>query len=326
MDMIKGAKKVMDKHVRPGEDVLIVTTTNQEASVPNVLALAAQARGANEVVVASIAPRSKQAPDVPKCIIEAAKVADVIFSTSKQSLCYTSLTSIAGKSGGKVRHISMDIIPEMLVSGAIHADYDEVRKTVLKLCRIMERSKKGRVTTDLGTDIKFEIGRKCCEFFGIPHSTGFMPWWASVPDGEAMTAVFEDTAEGKLVVDVSTVSSYEALPSHVLSQPIEMEIKNGTVVNVKGGAEAKELKKVLDESSDRNAWRISEFSIGANPMSEIRARHEDKRRLGTIHFAIGSNNFFGGKIKSKVHVDLVVNKPTIILDKKTIMEKGKLLV
>ena len=78
--------------------------------------------------------------------------------------------------------------------------------------------------------------------------------------------------------------------------------------------------------SDAYAWRLCEFAFGTNPMAEFHARHEDKKHLGTCHFAIGGNDTSGGKIKSKVHVELVINRPTIILDKKTIMEKGELLV
>lgn len=320
MELIKGAKKVMNFHVKPGEDVLIVTTTDQEAVIPNALALAVQMAGANEVVVASILSRSKEKPDVPKSVLEAAKNSDIVFRTSKSSLAYTSITPMAGKSGGKLRSISMDITPEQLKSGGIMADYNKIRELTLKLCNI-ENSKQARVITDAGTDLTFRLGRKCCEFYGIPHGTGMMPWWASAPDGEAMTAPIEDTAEGKLVIDVSLVSCIEALPSYILAQPIELEIKKSTIVDIKGGAEAAALKKVL-EKSDENSRKLCEFAIGTNPESKIYGRHEDKKRLGTCHFAIGTNEAFGGKIKSGVHVDLVANNPTIILDGKTIIKKG----
>lgn len=324
-DLIKGAKRIMDLHVKPGEDVLIVATTDKEEIIPDVLALAAQAAGANEVVVASIPPRSARTPDVPKCIIEAVRKSDVVFSTSKASLVFTSITKVAGESGGKVRHIAVGVMADQLKSGGIWADYNKVREVTLRLCRIMEKSRQGWVTTERGTDLTFRIGRSCCEFFGIPHATKIMPWWASAPCGETMTAIIEDTPQGKLVTDVSIVSSSEALPSCILSQPVELEIKDGTVVDIKGGLEAATLRKVLEES-DKNAWRISEFALGTNPEAKIFGAHEDKKRLGTCHFALGSNDYFGGKIKSKMHVDLVANKPTVILDKKTVMKNGKLLV
>ncbi len=187
----------------------------------------------------------------------------------------------------------------------------------------MEKSKKGRVITDAGTDVTFDLGRSCCEFYGIPHGTGAMPWWAGAPDGETMTAIIEDTAEGRIVIDRAVVSSYTPLPSCILTQPIELEVNKGIVTSIRGGAEAATLRKVL-ETCDANAWRLCEFAFGTNPLAEYHGRHEDKKRLGTCHFAIGGNDTFGGKIKCKVHVDLVVDKPTIILDKKTIMKNGKL--
>jgi len=49
--------------------------------------------------------------------------------------------------------------------------------------------------------------------------------------------------------------------------------------------------------------------------------------LGTAHLAIGNNTSMpGGNTYSEIHLDGVFNKPTIWLDGKLLMEKGKILI
>jgi len=51
---------------------------------------------------------------------------------------------------------------------------------------------------------------------------------------------------------------------------------------------------------------------------------EDEKVLGTVHFAIGSN--YDQDALALIHSDGIVKNPTIIIDGKTIMAKGKMLL
>ncbi|MFH1664411.1 MAG: aminopeptidase, partial [archaeon] len=54
---------------------------------------------------------------------------------------------------------------------------------------------------------------------------------------------------------------------------------------------------------------------------------EDEKVLGTAHLAIGNNtSMTGGTTYSEIHLDGVFTKPTIWLDGKLFMEKGKILI
>jgi leucyl aminopeptidase (aminopeptidase T) len=46
----------------------------------------------------------------------------------------------------------------------------------------------------------------------------------------------------------------------------------------------------------------------------------------TIHVAFGSNNTFGGKVSAGVHIDAVVLEPTVYVDNRLIMDKGRLVI
>jgi leucyl aminopeptidase (aminopeptidase T) len=53
---------------------------------------------------------------------------------------------------------------------------------------------------------------------------------------------------------------------------------------------------------------------------------EDKKLLGTVHFALGDNRSLGGEVESSVHLDGLMLKPTVIADQEVVVENGKVLI
>ena len=49
---------------------------------------------------------------------------------------------------------------------------------------------------------------------------------------------------------------------------------------------------------------------------------EDKKLYGAVHIATGN----GSGLRSNIHVDGIIRRPTIVVDNKTILEGGKILV
>ncbi|MBW2149957.1 MAG: aminopeptidase, partial [Deltaproteobacteria bacterium] len=76
-----------------------------------------------------------------------------------------------------------------------------------------------------------------------------------------------------------------------------------------------------------NAANIAEFAIGANPAARITGViNEDKRRIGTVHIAVGDNMTLGGRVRSNIHYDILFFDPTVQLDDETVVESGKLVI
>ena len=61
------------------------------------------------------------------------------------------------------------------------------------------------------------------------------------------------------------------------------------------------------------------------PLSYYPFCEEDEKAYGTCHIALGNNIGFGGKVDVPLHIDCVIKKPTIFLDDKIIMKKGRLV-
>lgn len=69
-----------------------------------------------------------------------------------------------------------------------------------------------------------------------------------------------------------------------------------------------------------------EFAIGTNPNARLIGNlAEDKKLLGTVHFAIGDNKSLGGVVESSVHLDGLMLKPTVLIDEKALVKAGRLL-
>ncbi|ELY56024.1 leucyl aminopeptidase (aminopeptidase T) [Natronococcus amylolyticus DSM 10524] len=110
-----------------------------------------------------------------------------------------------------------------------------------------------------------------------------------------------------------------------LSEPITLEIEDGFVTDVNGGEQADELRTLIKES-DENAGNLAEFAIGTNPKAKLIGNlAEDKKRAGTVHFAIGDNESLGGSLKSEIHLDGVVRTPTVYLDDQVVVDDGELV-
>lgn len=137
----------------------------------------------------------------------------------------------------------------------------------------------------------------------------------NLPSGEAYIAPLEGTAEGQILIDGSIAGIGK------LSEPLLLTIEQGRIVKAEGEAGP----QLLGMLGDKDGRLLCEFGVGTNDKARITGVIlEDEKVYGTIHVAFGSNNTFGGTIMAGVHIDGLVKEPTVYLDGKLIMEKGKL--
>jgi hypothetical protein len=50
----------------------------------------------------------------------------------------------------------------------------------------------------------------------------------------------------------------------------------------------------------------------------------DEKAAGTAHIALGSSLFMGGMVDASIHCDMVTQRPTIRIDGKVVVERGRL--
>jgi leucyl aminopeptidase (aminopeptidase T) len=73
------------------------------------------------------------------------------------------------------------------------------------------------------------------------------------------------------------------------------------------------------EEADEGARNLAEApSLGTNPDMELTGvQTTDKKKLGTINFAIGDNVSLGGTVESDLHLDGIVLNGTLEFDGET---------
>jgi len=316
IELIKYAKIPIELNKKGVREVAILTDTGREFEVAEALAAAAFEIGIEPTIM--IMPARPVHGMEPTVIMSNGVLGSqmMMFATST-GMAHTECVRTALKKG--IKYIGMpDITIETLTNGAATADYNEVGRITAAVAKILTKGSSVHITSDAGTDLKFSIkGRKALELAGFfkPRSI------ACFPDGECPVAPLEKTANGTLVID----SSVHQIGR--VEKPVVMKVKNGFVTAIEGGSEAQALLNILKTRGDKNSFNLGEFAVGTNPCARISENvSEDKKRLGSIHMALGDNVSLGGHSPSATHIDGIMGYPSLWIDNKQIIDCGKLLI
>ena len=219
-----------------------------------------------------------------------------------------------------IRFASMPLFEPFMFYTSLQANWNAVARRSTEVASLLTDAEEVRVICPSGTDITFSVkGREGLADTGKLCSPGD---FGNLPAGEAFIAPVEGTASGRFITHYA--------PDRKLKEPVVLEVENGQVKRV-SGEEA--FSNFLNQLIHRepNAGNIAEFGVGTNERAErFDNILEAEKILGTSHIAIGDNSSFGGKVRANVHIDLLIEKPTVILRagerEVKLMEEGELLV
>jgi len=319
MAIMKGARIAVETCMKlKPEETVVVVTDSKMVKLAEAFAYAAAYLGA-KTVTTIMAPTKQHAAEPPEPVAEAMKAGDVLLLPTTMSLSHTEARRAATKQGARIA--SMPTITEDMMSvGGLTANYKEVAALTKKVGTRMKSAKNVNITTPSGTSIKMSVeGRPAMDDTGLYHQRGD---WGNLPAGEVCLAPVEGTTNGIFVID-SLVDTALHLS---ITRPLRVTVKDGWAKKFEGPDTA-QLLKIL-ETSDKNAYNIAELGIGTNAKARVIGNVlEDEKVLGTVHIAVGDNTSFqGGHTKSNIHLDGILFKPTVTVDKKLLMKDGRLLV
>jgi len=275
--------------------------------------VAAMLRGAleelsGEVVVVEMSPRRVHGEEPPACVAAAMASADVVVAATSRSLSHTSARKRACEAGARVASMP-GITPEMLRSGAMLADYSQVRELAERVAEVLSRGERIRIRSPSGTDFEASIaGRKGMADTGMIHRPGD---FGNLPAGEGFIAPVEESCSGVVAFDCS----FSGIG--VLEEPLVLRVERGRLLNPPAA-----LEEAFRSESSR--W-VAEIGIGTNPSAVLRGNVlEDEKVLGTVHVAFGDNHTFGGRVEAEVHLDGVLSAPDVWVDGEKLVEEGRL--
>ncbi|QHS16090.1 aminopeptidase [Halopenitus persicus] len=315
LEMASAARGIVEDclNVQEGEEVLVIADP-RKVEVARSIATAANAIDA-EVVTAVMPLLESHGNEPLDMVADAMETADVAFTCTTHAITHTRARLRAAEAGTRTG-ILRSVTEDMMVEGAMTVDFETLRRRTEALADIITEADHAHVTSDKGTDVEFSI--EGCQSFSLDGYFHEEYGFATLPPGEAPTHPKEGTANGTIVIDVSMDNIGQ------LEEPIELTLEDGFVVDVDGGADAEELEAIF-EANDANGRNLAEFAIGTNPKAKLIGNlAEDKKRAGTIHFAVGDNESLGGSTKSDIHLDGVIRTPTVRLDDTVVVDDGRL--
>lgn len=293
------------------ESCLIVADTEKESIGRDFFEFARKITSKVKLIVMS--PTIEHGVEPPDDIAEQMLLYDVEFLITSKSLSHTKARRQATEKG--VRIASMPTVTEDIINRCCDIDYDLLKQKSQKLYKLLQCARTLRVTTKLGTDIEFAIGKN--KWFGENGGSFDFPGaFGNLPEGEVSFAPFD--CNGQYIVDVS----FPGLG--ILESPITFKVKNGFAYKITG-YKSEQIIKRLDLVGER-AYKIAELGIGLNPKAKVIGLVlEDEKVCGTIHIALGNNMSYGQDNDVPLHLDGVISSPDIYADDRMIMQDGKFI-
>jgi leucyl aminopeptidase (aminopeptidase T) len=316
--LASSAKKIVDQiiHVKSNDKVLVVTD-EAKLSIGRAFTDVCRALGA-ETVMSIMATTGQHGNEPPASVASAMAASDVVFAPTTYALTHTRARVNAYKAGCRVV-ILRGVDEEMMIKGAMAVDPAEIKEITARVAKAVEGSREIRVTSSAGTDVRFSAwGRKVFRLDGyFQEEMGF----AALPGGECPMSPLEGTTEGTIVFDYSMDGIGR------LREPLVLDVRKGQVQSVSGSPEEMHFLQNLFER-DQNARNIAEFSVGTNPGARLIGNlAEDKKALGTVHFALGNSLSLGGHVEARVHLDGLLLVPTVITENgRVLVDRGKITV
>lgn len=266
---------------------------------------------------------------LPKIVLGALREADsVVIMGSDLDILFSENFKAMLREGKRVVALPY-LTTEELFFRLLPDNHDEIsalQAVSKKYHGLLDRAKQARITSEKGTDIRMELGqyRTNCSSGVVEKGVGFVGGMEILPAGQVTRVPNEHSANGTVVVDRS-IGAHEY---DRLQEAITIKVENGFATEIGGGNEAKRLRKFLDGLDDPNLFNLTELGIGVNPRCKFTgqaAPAEDTHTEGCVSVALGCDVHLGGEVKAKAHMDSTMWFPTLELDGKIVVEKGKLV-
>ena len=314
--MGKISDKLLDVNLgmKSGEKLLIVTEP-EKISIAETIAASAYRKDIEPVILIMM-PREFDSAEPPKIIAEAMKASDAFLSVVGKSITHTNAVKDAIGNGSR-GIVLTQFSEDMMIHGGMECDFEKQAQLCKDMANALAGANHVHLTTPYGTDLTFSAtGRRGNALYCLVEPGQF----STAPTIEANVSPIEGTAQGKIVAD----ASFPYIGIGLLEEPIEFDVVDGFITDIRGGHQAEMLADNLESMNDPNVYNIAELGIGLNPDCRfIGLMLEDEGVFGSVHIGIGTSVNLGGTLKAACHYDAIMTKPTVVVDGRTILKDGE---
>jgi leucyl aminopeptidase (aminopeptidase T) len=218
---------------------------------------------------------------------------------------------------------------QRMMSAASRVDPNSLRKKGKKVAAKLQGSDRVHITSPNGTDLQLSVkGRKAIVNDAIVDEQDMTQgaFRASIPDGSVEIAVVENSANGKVVLDVPTPMAEDLfLPTPWVGRMIRelsWTFHDGRVTSFEGDKNAEALREEWEAfSGDKD--RIAILSVGLNPRAKL-GFLVNRIVEGAVGIAIGGNMHLGGVNRPGFSYVGSIARATFEVEGAVLVENGKL--
>jgi len=242
---------------------------------------------------------------------------DVIIGATNYSIVTKPAVKVAVRSGARFLSLPMSTNDDrsILEYDFLTMDPQKSRAVAQELLAFIKGAEHLRVTTKLGTDLRFrKIGREASYFNGMAKDgRGF-----ASSSFEVYVPIEEDQTSGTGVLDGSL--GYLGK----VDKPFKILFEGGRITEIEQSPCGTKLSKYIEDFNDPRMYHTAEFGIGTNSFSHCDGNCyiEDESSYGTFHIGFGRNIALGGEFEADGHFDIIFLEPTIYADEQMIMKDG----
>jgi len=310
--------------VKKGETVVITADLPVEPALAEALSRAASGVGAKRLTVWMDAPAgvSEAAdPDLPQeALVGLLSAADVWIELNHHWLLYSNIYYQAMKNNRKLRHMELTGSDcRTLIDCVGNIDYPAMAAFTVLLRDKIKAGCRFRMTSAKGEDVRFvnQAVQPVSAKLGLADQPGTHLFvgqigWLPEPDSINGAIVFD----GSIAPDIG-----------VLSEPIVMNVKEGAVIGISGGRQAKQYEAWLKSYDHPQMLRVAHTGIGFNPGAQVAGNILlDQRYWGSTTWgfgSIGAGLLPPEGVKAPAHSDAVCLDTTLEVDGALWMQDGE---
>ena len=306
-------------NVKPGEKLLVLADTWTDMDIAEACLNAGIVAGADAQLLVIPRMAATDTTEFNASTAGAIIGADVVLGLCETMFVEKEATKVARKTGTRVTATNVTGMEDFAIEGINDVDYERMIEIARTIGDIWQKTRLCRVTSELGTDISFDLrGRPIDIGDGTVSEPGESDFFPGV---SVSNAPIESTINGVIVVDGNVP------PGRLVNTPVTVTVKNGVITNIEGGADAASLRAHFERTGDPIATHLCHFTLGLNPRAVTSGSiHQDEHVLGAVTFGFGDQDpGFGGDVPDcGVHCDLVLNTATIDCDGQRMCEDNKL--
>jgi len=305
--------------LKPGETFVITADTETDPLVVDAVATAAFTIGAKPMVIWTASPliEGKLADSMLpiESLTGALRGANAWLQLNNKPILYSTPGQVAMKENKNLRYLGFNgATISMMVRCIGRVDYPNLKRFLQGVADLTNKAKHIRMTNSAGTDVEFD---------NIPgFNVGIQDGYADEPGIHWLAGQIGWLPDSKSINGVIVFDGSLGPPCGVLSEPICLTMKEGVIVKIEGGAQAREFEQWLNKLNHPQMRKVAHATYGFLPGAKLSGNiAEDERIWGCTVWGFGSTT----KDPAPSHTDGICLDTSIWLDGKQLMERGKVL-